>query len=84
MGVYFITFRCITPAQQGEGLLRKKGYRSLLQRTPHWMQENGCGYCLRVSTGNVAEVTALLRRGNVPFRKVYRLMNSGDWEEVTL
>ena len=84
MGVYFITFRSITPAQQGEALLRKKGYRSLLQRTPHWMQENGCGYCLRLSTGKIEEVIGHLHRGNVAFRKVYRQLNSGDWEEVAL
>ena len=82
MGVYYITFRSITPAQQGESLLRKGGFRVVLQRTPHWMQENGCGYCLRVTTGQLSEAVGRLRRENIAFRKVYRMLSSGDWEEV--
>lgn len=84
MNVYFITFRSVTPAQHGEGLLRKNGFRCALQRTPRWMQENGCGYCLRLGTERIREARALLEGAGVPFRKIYRQNRTGDVEEMIL
>lgn len=83
MIVYFITFRSVTPAQRGESLLRKNGFRCVLQRTPRWMQENGCGYCLRL-TDRIGEAVALLQQAGLPYRKVYRQNRAGDTEEVAL
>ena len=82
MNVYYITFRSVTPAQRGESLLRKNGFLCTLQRTPRWMQENGCGYCLRLGTDRIREVAAVLEGASVPFRKIYRLNRTGDTEEV--
>ncbi len=82
MSVYFITFRSVTPAQRGEGLLRKSGFRCTLQRTPRWMQENGCGYCLRLITDRMATAARLLEGAGVPFRKIYRQDEEGNTEEV--
>ena len=82
MDMYFITFRSVTPAQRGESLLRKSGFRCAIQRTPRWMQENGCGYCLRLATDRIGEAVRLLERATVPFRKVYRQDSEGNTEEV--
>ena len=82
MIVYFITFRSVTPAQRGESLLRKSGFRCVLQRTPRWMQENGCGYCLRLETDWIREAIGLLENAGLPYRKVYRQNQAGDTEEV--
>lgn len=82
MSVYYITFRSVTPAQRGERLLQKSGFRCTLQRTPKWMQENGCGYCLRLGTDRIGDAVALLERSGVPFRKVYRQNGEGNTEEV--
>lgn len=84
MSVYYITFRSVTPAQRGESLLRKSGFRCVLQRTPKWMQENGCGYCLRLGTDRIGDVVGLLERAGLPFRKVYSQDGSGNTEEVVL
>lgn len=84
MNVYFITFRSVTPAQRGEGLLRKYGFRCVLQRTPRWMQENGCGYCLQLRTERIREAGVLLEGAGVPYRKIYRQSHGGDTEEVVL
>ena len=70
MGYYYITFRSVTYAQRGERILNTNDIRCTLQRTPHWMQEQGCGYCLKLWTQNIGEVTQLLRRGKVPIGKV--------------
>lgn len=82
MNGYFITFRSVTPAQRGEQLLRRQGFRCILQRTPRWMQENGCGYCLRLTTDRIREVKSLLDGAGLPYRKIYRLNREGDTEEV--
>ena len=82
MNVYYITFRSVTPAQRGENLLRKQGIRCLLQRTPKWMQENGCGYCLRLTTDRIWEAKQQLDRAGLPYRKIYRQNREGDTEEV--
>ena len=84
MYVYFITFRSVTPAQRGESLLRKNGFRSVIQRTPRWMQENGCGYCIRVGTDRIEEVVRRLEKADLPFRKVYQQNMDGSTEEIRI
>ena len=84
MRIYFITFRSVTPAQRGERLLQSHGHRCILQRTPRWMQENGCGYCLQISTDKIREVKALLDRAGLTYRKIYRPNQEGGMEEITI
>lgn len=82
MGVYFITFRSVTLAQRGEAVLNQSGIRCQLQRTPRWMEERGCGYCLRLTRQDARQAVQLLRSGGVPFRKVYLQQPDGAVEEV--
>ena len=84
MNVYFITFRSVTLAQRGEGLLTKNGIRCSLQRTPRWMEEQGCGYCLRLRMQEIDHVVRLLRSGQIGFRKVYLQKPDGAVEEAAL
>ena len=84
MGVIFITFRSVTPAQRGEAVLRKAGLRGALQRTPKWMEEQGCGYCLRLRQEEAPEAVNLLREAKVGFRKVYLQREKGNTEELAL
>lgn len=79
-----ITFRSVTPAQRGEGVLRRAGFECSVQRTPRWMEEQGCGYSLRVRFQDAARCVQLLRDGDVPFRKIYLRRESGSVEELTL
>ena len=79
-----ITFRSVTPAQRAERVCGEKGIACTLQRTPRWMQEQGCGYSLRLSAGEVARAVSLLERVNLPYRKVYCSANQGKWEEMEL
>lgn len=82
MGVYFITFRSVTLAQRGESVLRRKGIRSQLQRTPRWMEEQGCGYCLRLREEVLDEALRQLRDGGIQFRKIYLQHPEGKVEEA--
>ncbi|MBO5317248.1 MAG: DUF3343 domain-containing protein [Oscillospiraceae bacterium] len=78
-----ITFRSVTPAQRGEGVLRRAGMDCALQRTPRWMEEQGCGYSLRLRQVDGARAAALLRRNGISFRKVY-LQGENFLEELSV
>ena len=80
----YITFRSVTVAQRGERLLKSGGIDCMLQRTPRWMEERGCGYCLRVRPTQVAESLNRLRAGKVPYSKVYTRRENGSVEELGL
>lgn len=81
---FFITFRSVTYAQRGERLLGRAGIRCSLQRTPRWMEEQGCGYSLRVQTGDILRAAALLRKEQLPLRRIYRRNENGSLEEMVL
>ena len=84
MKFYFITFRSVTFAQRGEQVLNKAGIRCTLQRTPRWMESQGCGYSLRIWTADVTSGVELLRSEGVPMRKVYIQRGDGTLEEVAV
>jgi hypothetical protein len=81
MKFYYITFRSVTFAQQGEQLLQKKGIRCTLLRTPKWMEQQGCGYSLRLWIGDIHKPIKALQEAQVPFRKVYIQGTDGGLEE---
>ncbi len=84
MKVYFITFRSVTYAQRGERLMNRAGLRCSVQRTPRWMEEQGCGYSLRVQTDEIARAVRILRQEQLPLRKVYLRLEDGGLEEIQL
>ena len=78
-----ITFRSVTPAQRGQRALRQAGIDTVLQRTPRFMEERGCGYCLRLRATDVPRAVAVLEQNQIGFSKVYTTVN-GQPEERTL
>ena len=84
MKFYFITFRSVTYAQRGERVLQQEGIRCTLLRTPKWMEERGCGYCLRLWARDVEPALQALRKKQVPLRKVYVQGAEGQLEERNL
>lgn len=79
-----ITFRSVTPAQRAEGILRRAGLECGVQRTPRWMEEQGCGYSLRLKCQDMMVALELLRSSQVPFRKMYLRSEDGKMEEMHL
>lgn len=84
MKFYYITFRSVTYAQRGEKVLSGANIRCTLLRTPKWMEEQGCGYCLRLWTSDVTPAVERLRENRVPLRKIYAQRSDGQLEEVTV
>lgn len=83
MRMNFITFRSVTPAQRGQRALQQAGVDCALLRTPRWMEERGCGYCLRLRPEDTDRAVALLRQGRLGFSKVYSSGENGT-EEITV
>ena len=84
MYFYFITFRSVTFAQRAEKLLNQRGYRVNLMRTPRWMEEQGCGYALKLWTNDISSAVRLLRESKIQLRRVYVQLEDGQMEEVNL
>ena len=82
--MYYITFRSVTYAQRGEKVLTREGIRCSLQRTPRWMESQGCGYALRVWGQEIETARQLLQRSQVPLRRIYVQRDGGELEEMVL
>ena len=78
----YITFRSVTHAQRGEQLLKSQGIRCHLLRTPKWMESQGCGYSLRIRTGDLHSVSAVMNDNRILFRKIYVQNPDGTLEEA--
>jgi len=78
------TFRSVTPAQQAERILHRAGIDCQLARTPKYLQEQGCGYSLRVGKKDAAQAAQLLHSGPVTFQKVYLMGEKGIIQELEL
>ena len=84
MGYGYITFRSVTHAQRGERILEEWGIRCALQRTPRWMEEQGCGYCLRLREQELSRAGELLKKSRVSYRRTYRTNERGQLVEAGL
>ena len=77
MREYYVNYRSITKAQSAQRLLQQRGISAELLRTPKALQENGCGYTLRMTEKAYARARPLLQGHG----KIY-LYQSGGWEEA--
>lgn len=68
----FITFRSITPAQRAQRLLRHSGIEAVLQRTPGYLRERGCSYCLRIDPKDTDRALLQLEGSDISYSKFYR------------
>ena len=84
MKFYYITFRSVTFAQRAEKLLIGADIRCSLQRTPRWMEAQGCGYALRIWAKEPESAVHLLQRNNIPMRRLYVQGMEGQLEELSV
>ena len=84
MKEYYITFRSVTLAQRAERLVSRGGWRCTLGRTPRWMEQQGCGYALRIWAEDPQQVAQHLRENQIPLRRVWLQTQSGNLEELGL
>ncbi|MBE6925569.1 MAG: DUF3343 domain-containing protein [Ruminococcaceae bacterium] len=80
----FITIRSLTAAQRAERALRRSGIRCMLQRSPRWMEEQGCGNGLRVDCEDLTQAITILRGSRISYNRAYLRQENGVMEELTL
>ena len=78
---YLVTFRSVTLAQRGERILQQGGVHAYITRAPRWMEDQGCGYCLRLRALELQKGLDLLQNAGLPYRKLYGQKMDGSWEE---
>ena len=81
---WLITFRSVTFAQRAERVLRSGHISCKMQRTPKYLTERGCGYCLRLQEMDVPAAVEMLRREKLAYEKLYALKDDGSTEERIL
>ena len=79
-----ITFRSVTPAQRALAFLRREGISCQIQRTPRYLESQGCGYGLRLAYDSAYEAVQRLRIAGIDYRKVYLQLGDGKLEELHL
>lgn len=84
MNQNLITFRSVTYAQRGERSLTRRGIACTVMRTPKWMEEQGCGYGLRLREKDLYRALDILQREGISWRKVYVFNREGSAEELAL
>lgn len=81
---WLITFRSVTFAQRGERALRGGNIQCRMQRTPKYLTERGCGYCLRLRGVDAPAAVEVLQRQQIPYGKLYAMKEDGSTEERVL
>lgn len=84
MNDVFFTFRSVTAAMRGSRVLEDLGIRSLTVRTPKQLQEQGCGYSLRLRTSDAARARQALAQAQIRYSRIYRREEDGQWQEVAV
>lgn len=72
MNWFVITMRSVTFAQRGEQALMGANFRCYIARTPKWMAERGCSYCIHVQCHSANDALQVLARNGLRWQKVYR------------
>ena len=79
----YITFRSVTTAMRGSRILGDAGIASITVRTPKQLQQQGCGYSLRVRGDTAARAKHALKQAEIQYSRIYRKDENGQWREVT-
>lgn len=54
-----------------------------LGRTPKWMEQQGCGYGLKLRLSNIQDAALALAQDGVSWRKIY-VWEAGSYREMAL
>lgn len=78
-----ILCRSLTQAQRGAKLLEGEGIRAFAAKAPQGLSPKGCGYGISISRSPERALT-LLKSAGIQTGKVFRRLESGVYEELTL
>lgn len=83
MTQYLIMCRSLTYAQKASKLLERSGFTVTVVKAPQTLSLSGCAYAVTVR-GKIYDAKQLLKKYEIPFGKVFRRLENGDYtEELT-
>ena len=60
----------ITYAMKGQRILESRGFRSYIDRDVKAYGKYGCGYCIRITSGDPKKAVELLREHQIKIKEV--------------
>lgn len=78
----YYTFRSITRGQLALRYLQAADVKATLVRTPRVLAAEGCGYAIRVRTGDSAAASRVFAENEVRYQRRFREQN-GHFREVS-
>jgi len=77
---YLIMCRSLTYAQKASKLLERSGFTVTVIKAPQTLSLGGCAYAVTLR-GRIYDAILLLKRYDIPFGKVFRRMENGEYAE---
>lgn len=82
MSMIFLTFREYMDAREASGILKKRGIKAKLSRTPSILAKNGCGYGIWLSGTQQKATVDELKKLSIRYEKAY-LYDGKNYREIT-
>ena len=79
-----IMCRALTYAQRSSQVLERAGITATVLKAPQSVSKTGCTYCVKLYDSRLVRALALLDRAAIRRGKVYRLLEDGTYQEVTV
>ena len=70
------TFRSMTAAQRGQYACNIRKISAKLIRTPHGLNDRGCGFAVQVSNEQFDQVLLVFKVDKIDYERVYRQQGS--------
>ena len=83
MTQYLIMCRSLTYAQKTAKVLERAGFTATIIKAPQGLSTSGCGYSVTLR-GRIEDARNVLKSNDVPYGKVFRRRESGEYSEVSV
>ena len=79
-----ILCRSLTYAQRSSRVLERAGITAAVLKAPLSVSKTGCTYCVKLKETQRERALLLLDRAAIQRGKIYRLLEDGTYQEVTV
>ncbi len=79
---YLIRCRSLTYAQRTARALERAGISSIVTRTPQYISDDGCGYCVKLSEKRLSEALVVMKNAGLQPGKIYIQGEDGRYGAV--
>lgn len=84
MDYYLIMCRSLTYAQRALYTMERSGISGSLVKVPQSVSQTGCSYGVKLPARRIYDGVELLKKRQVPYGKIFRYLQDGTMEEVSI